>query len=398
MKLPPDNGFAGPLIGRRLWLMAPLAVGLALSACSSNRDADKSSASTMATDTTAAMPSADTTAAGGTMGKTEGTPKGPKPAWAPSLTGPMQAVIEALESFKNPPIPTLTAQQARKLPTPTDAVKKLMTEQRIPLPPSPVDTMGKALPGGVTARIYTPRGATGPLPLIVYYHGGGWVFATIDTYDASARALAEKVGAVVVSVEYRKGPEHKFPAAHDDAFAAYQWALKNAASLNADPARVAVVGESAGGNLACNVSIMARDKKATMPKAQVLVYPVAGVDMNTPSYQKNAAAKPLDKPLMAWFAKNYFRTPTDGQDPRISLYAKANLKGLPPTTIITAEIDPLMSDGQLLADKLKAAGVATTFQNYTGVTHEFFGMAAVLPEASQAQDLAADQLKKALGM
>lgn len=396
MKLTSSSGFAAPLIGRTLLFVAPLAAGLALSACSSNHEADKSATTAVATVDSTAMPAADTTAAA--SGKMEGTPKGPKPAWAPSITGPMQAVIEALESFKNPPIPTLTAQQARKLPTPTDAVKKLMAEQNIPAPPSPVDTMDKALPGGITARIYTPRGAAGPLPLIVYYHGGGWVFATIDTYDASARALAEKVGAVVVSVEYRKGPEHKFPAAHDDAFAAYQWALKNAASLKADPARVAVVGESAGGNLACNVSMMARDKKVTVPKAQVLVYPVAGADMNTPSYQKNAQAKPLDKPLMAWFAKNYFRTPADGQDPRISLYAKANLKGLPPTTIITAEIDPLMSDGQLLADKLKAAGVATIFQNYAGVTHEFFGMAAVLPEARQAQDLAATQLKKALGL
>ena len=224
------------------------------------------------------------------------------------------------------------------------------------------------------------------------------MIAPIDTYDASARAMAEQVGAVLVALEYRKGPEHKFPAAHDDAFAAYQWVLKNAASIKGDPARVALVGESAGGNLACNVAIMARDRKLTMPKAQVLVYPVAGADMNTPSYQKNAAAKPLDKPMMAWFAKNYFRTPADGQDPRISLYAKANLKGLPPTTIITAELDPLMSDGQRLADKLKAAGVSVKMQNYDGVTHEFFGMGAVLPEARQAQGLAADQLKSALGL
>ena len=184
-------------------------------------------------------------------------------------------------------------------------------------------------------------------------------------------------------------------ARKSDAFAAYQWALQNAASLNASNTRVAVVGESAGGNLACNVSLMARDKKLTVPKVQVLVYPVAQADMNTPSYRKNAAAKPLDKPMMAWFAKNYFRTPADGQDPRISL-VKANLKGLPPTTIIGAEIDPLASDGRMLADQLEAAGVTVKYQLYPGVTHEFFGMSAVLPEAREAQALAAEQLKAGL--
>jgi acetyl esterase len=378
---------------------APLGAALLLGACAGNHDADKSAANTAVDSTTvvadtSTIPAADRMA-DASMG--QGKPTGPKPAWAPTITGPMQAVIEELESFKNPPIPTLTAEQARQLPLADAAVKKLMKDQNIPLPPSKVDTTGKTLPGGLHARIYTPQGTTGPLPIIVYYHGGGWVIATIDTYDASARALAEKVGAVVVAVEYRKGPEHKFPAAHDDAFAAYEWTLKNAASIHGDPARVAVVGESAGGNLACNVSIMARDKKRPMPKAQVLVYPVASVDMTTPSYQKNAQAKPLDKPMMGWFAKNYFRTPADGKDPRISL-VNANLKGLPPTTVITAEIDPLMSDGQMLSDKLKAAGVEVTMQNYAGVTHEFFGMDAVLPEAREAQGLAVSHLKAGFGL
>ncbi|UOQ78976.1 alpha/beta hydrolase [Hymenobacter sp. 5516J-16] len=231
--------------------------------------------------------------------------------------------------------------------------------------------------------------------MVVYYHGGGWVIANLDTYDASVRGLVEKTGAIFVSVAYRQGPEHKYPTAHNDSFAAYQWVLKNAASFKGDPQKVAVVGESAGGNLAATVSMMARDKKVMLPKHEVLVYPIAGYDLNTPSYQKYAQAKPLNKPMMAWFFENYLRGAADGKSPMISL-VNANLKGLPPTTIITAEIDPLMSDGSMLADKMKAAGVPTKYQNYDGVTHEFFGMAAVVPQAGQAQDMAAAELKKAL--
>ncbi|MGN6402388.1 MAG: alpha/beta hydrolase, partial [Flavisolibacter sp.] len=202
----------------------------------------------------------------------------------------------------------------------------------------------------------------------------------------------EQTGAVVVSVEYRKGPEHKFPTAHNDAFAAYQWVLNNAASMNIDLKRIAVAGESAGGNLACNISIMARDKHIAMPVYQVLVYPVANGDMNSESYQKYAMAKPLSKPLMEWMVKNYLGDTTKAKDPRISL-VNANLKGLPPTTIIAAEIDPLQTEGKMLADKLKEAGVDVNYKLYNGVTHEFFGMANVVPDAKDAQSLASSDIK-----
>lgn len=157
---------------------------------------------------------------------------------------------------------------------------------------------------------------------------------------------------------------------------------------------IAVAGESAGGNLAANVSIMARDKGVQLPVHQVLVYPVAGSDMNTEAYQKYAAAKPLDKPMMGWFVKNYLSNMGQAKDPRINLVG-ANLKGLPATTIITAEIDPLMSDGKLLAEKLKAADVKVDSKNYDGVTHEFFGMAIIVPEAKDAQAYASSALKSA---
>jgi acetyl esterase len=320
---------------------------------------------------------------------------GPAPAWAPSIKPEMQAVIETLAGLGGKPIETLTAAEARQQPTPTDAVMKLMQQNNMPMPPATADTMSRVLMPGVKVRVYTPKSGAGPFPVIVYYHGGGWVIANLDTYDASARGLSEQVGAVVVSVAYRQAPEHKFPTAHNDSFAAYQWTLKNAASIKGDPARVAVAGESAGGNLACAVSMMARDKKVQLPRHQLLVYPIAGYDMNTPSYQKNAQAKPLNKAMMGWFFDKYLRSAADAKSPLISLVS-ANLKGMPPTTLITAEIDPLMSDGKMLADKLQAAGVPVKYQNYDGVTHEFFGMAAVVPQAKEAQAMASAELKAAL--
>ncbi|MCY7330896.1 MAG: alpha/beta hydrolase [Saprospiraceae bacterium] len=324
-------------------------------------------------------------------------PSGPKPTWGPTITDPMQTVIEKLMSFNAPPIPKSTAEEARQNPTPTDAVMALIKEKNIMVPPSMVDTMGKTIPvkgGSIHARIYTPKTGSAPFPVIVYYHGGGWVIADLDVYDASAKGLAEQVGAIVVSVAYRLAPEFKFPTAHNDSYAAYEWAVKNAVSINGDPKRIAVVGESAGGNLAAGVSMMARDKKMMVPLHEVLVYPITQTDMTTESYTKYADAKPLDKPMMSWFFDKYLPNKAAMKNPMISL-VNANLKGMPPTTIIVAELDPLQSDGQMLADKLKAAGVATMIRKYAGVTHEFFGMAAVLPEAKAAQALAADELKKA---
>lgn len=336
------------------------------------------------------------TATGTSTEKGSLKPKGDDPAWAPDgIDDEMLVVMEKLQSYGAPPIESLTPQEARKQPTPTTAVMDVIKENNIPMPPPEVDTIGKDIPvsgGSIHARIYTPRTADSVKPVIVYYHGGGWVIADLNTYDASAKGLAEKTGAVVVSVHYRQGPEHKFPTAHNDAFAAYQWVLQNAASIQGNPKMIAVAGESAGGNLACNVSIMARDKGMMLPVHQLLVYPVANNDMNSESYQKYAAAKPLNKPMMEWFAKNYLGDMAKAADPRISL-VRANLKGLPPTTIVAAQIDPLTTEGKLLADKLKEAGVEVDYKLYDGVTHEFFGMAAVVPDAKDAQSYAAGRLK-----
>lgn len=325
-------------------------------------------------------------------------PNGNAPEWGKSIKPEMQAVIEKLISYGDKPIETLSPSEARKNHTPTDAVMDLMKENNIAVPVSKVDTTGVDIDvtgGKIHTRIYTPKTGKESYPIIVYYHGGGFVIADLDVYNASAQGLAEQTESVVVSVAYRLAPEHKFPTAHNDAFAAYEWVVKNAKTIKGDTKKIAVVGESAGGNLAANVSIMARDKKIMLPLYQVLVYPIAQSDMTTASYTKYAAAKPLNKPMMSWFTKHYLNNMNEAKDPRISLF-NANLKGLPPTTIITAEIDPLHDDGTMLADKLSAAGVKVNSKNYDGVTHEFFGMATIVPQAKDAQAYAAEQLKSAL--
>jgi acetyl esterase len=324
-------------------------------------------------------------------------PKGPKPAWGPTLTPQMQTVIEALDTIAPTPITALTPQQARMQPGAADAAKRVMRAYNIPDPVMNVDTTGKDIPvtgGQIHLRLYTPKTGKASYPVVLYYHGGGWVIATNDTYAPSAQAIAEQTEAIVVSVEYRKGPEFKFPTAHNDSYAAYKWALNNASTFKGDSTRVAVAGESAGGNMAVTVSMMARDSGIRKPLHIVSVYPVASNDLSTPSKITYAMAKPLSTPALSWFLGYYLNNIAESASPLISL-VNANLSGLPPTTIIGAEIDPLQSEGKMLADKLTAARVTTTYKLYTGVTHEFFGMASIIPEAKQAQALAASQLKNA---
>ncbi len=369
-------------------LLAPvLLAGLGLASCNTNQSTETAATTT--------DPAATTMPAAGSMAAIK--PTGPAPEWAPNIAPEMLAVIEKLDSLSGPTPPhKLTPAEVRKAPSFKEAMMAVMQKYNIADPYASVDTTSKMVSPGLKVRIYTPQGATGPLPVIVYYHGGGWVIANLDTYDASQRALAAKTNAIVVGVDYRQGPENRFPAAHDDSFAAYQWVLKNAASFNGDPQRVAVAGESAGGGLAAAVSIMARDKGVQAPKHQLLVYPIAGYDMNTPSYQQHTKSKPLYKDFMGWFFTNYLRSPADGKNPMIDLVNAPNLKNLPPATVIGAEIDPLMSEGKTYADKLQAAGVPVTYKLYPNVTHEFFGMGAVVPQAEEAENLAANELKNAL--
>jgi len=318
----------------------------------------------------------------------------------PKADAQMQAVLDQLATLGGKPIETLEPAEARQQPTPADAVKALLEAQAKPTAPEAVAKVeNRTFPGpagAVNIRIYTPDNpGAGPLPVVLYIHGGGWVIADLDTYDASPRAIANAAKAIVVSTHYRQGPEHKFPASHDDTLAAYQWLLKNAAQLGGDPKRIALVGESAGGNMAANIAIAARDNNWQAPQHQVLVYPVADNDLNSPSYIENANAKPLNKPMIEWFVKHYVGDAAKTADPRIALVKQPNHANLAPATIILAQIDPLRSDGEKYAEKLRAAGVPVTVQRYDGVTHEFFGMGAVVDKARQAQQLVGERLREA---
>ncbi len=328
-------------------------------------------------------------------------PNGPKPSWAPDIDPQMLAVIEQLGAFQQPPFPEMTAFQARNAKTPAQAATALLMKTGLPPMEPKVDISHRVLkvgpPEGVLVRIYTPVQGSGPYPVIVYYHGGGWVIADLDTYEPSPKALAAKAGAVVVSVAYRQAPEHKYPAAHEDAFAAYQWVVENAAQINGDPNRIATAGESAGGNLAVAVPLMARERGVKLPVHIVSVYPIADGDTDSPSYQEYANAVPLSRPAMQWFFDLYLSSPSDARSPWISL-TSADLSGLPPTTIINAQIDPLQAEGEELAQRYRDAGIDVQQRTFMGVTHEFFGMAALLEQAVEAQEMAVTRLKGAFGM
>lgn len=318
----------------------------------------------------------------------------PLSAFAAGPTKDMKQVLDSLKEQNGKPIDTLSAEEARKQPSPADATKALITKKDGAFKPLEISKVEElqidGAEGKIPARLYRPSAETS-LPVIVYYHGGGFVIATNDTYDASARALAKNAKAIVLAVEYRKAPENKFPAAHDDAFAAYKWTLTNAKSFGGDPARVAVAGESAGGNLALNTAIRARDEGLMIPTHELLIYPVASTGMDTASYKEHANAVPLNKKEMSWFVQNYTNGTTDLKDKRLNL-VEANFKGLNPATIITAEIDPLRDEGKMLAERMRGQGVEVEYKNYDGVTHEFFGMAPVVSEATEAQKLASQGL------
>ena len=337
----------------------------------------------------------------GTMNPMNIQPMGSAPSWAPDIDPQMLAVIERLGAYEQPPFTEMTPFQVRNGKLPAEAVASLLMRTGLPPARPQVDVGHRILPvstdDGVLVRTYTPlRAGSGPFPVVVYYHGGGWVIADLDTYEPSARALAEKTGAIVVSVAYRQAPDVTYPAFHEDSYAAYDWVTKNAATIGGDPDRIATAGESAGGNLAVAVALMAQERGGRVPDAVVSVYPIADGDVESESYREHADAVPLSRGFMEWFFN--YATP----DWRTEDYEYVNLTardydGFPPTTIVNAEIDPLLSDGEELAARMEGDGVDVVREVYPGVTHEFFGMAAVLEQAVNAQQLAVDRLKEAFG-
>ena len=308
----------------------------------------------------------------------------------------MVRVLTAYQASGAKPVAKLSVERARVQPTPGDAAVAMAQQMGLPAKQpvaKVIDIQITGAAGPVAARVYDPQAGRGPAPVILYFHGGGWVTGTLDTYDASGRALAIGTGAIVLSVAYRLAPEAKFPAAQDDADASYRWLLNNAASIGADPKRIAVAGESAGGNLAIDTAIWARDKGLPAPVHELLAYPMVGTDLNTASYNETTNAVPLNRAAVEWYVAHTTNGPADLMDPRLDVIGAADLHGLPPTTIIAAQIDPLRSEDEALAHKLQTLSVPVEQRIFPGVTHEFFGMGAVVAQARAAEDFAAMRLK-----
>lgn len=312
----------------------------------------------------------------------------------------MARVLEELKALGAEPVEDLTPDEARRQPTPADAVSSLMAKYGVPASDSHIRVQEieyAAADGRLPARLYRAPGPDCTRPIVAYYPGGGWVLSSLDDYDASARAIASRTGAIVVAFETRKSPEHKFPAAHDDAVAAYRWLIEQAEFLGGSADQIAVVGESAGGNLAINVAMFARDRGMVAPVHLALIYPLAGVDMTTPSFKINEFARPLNKAVVGWILGHALFGAEDREDPRLDLVGRADFSDLPPATILTAEIDPLRSEGLDLAGKLRSAGTAVNLVDFEGVAHGFFGMGDIVRHARSAQEIVARDLSAAFG-
>jgi acetyl esterase len=266
-----------------------------------------------------------------------------------------------------------------------------------PIAMAKVENLAIDLPGRtLEARFYLPEGAGEAAGLTVYFHGGGWVIGTLDTHDGTCRAIAQKSGAAVLSIAYRLAPEHRYPAAAEDCFEATMWAAANTARLGIDGSKIAVAGDSAGGNLAAAVAIMARDAGGPAFAHQLLIYPVTDVDFDRASYVANGAGEYfLSTVGMQWFWNHYLGdTPAD-QAPLAVVLNQADLSGLAPATVITAEYDPLRDEGDAYAEKLKAAGVDVDWACAPGMIHGFFGLYQVVPDAWEWVDRGAANLRKA---
>jgi len=280
-------------------------------------------------------------------------------------------------------------------PEVTPAMMREMARQSMPpAEPPPIHSVSNtSVPGpagAIPVRLYRPN-ATARLPLIVYFHGGGFVLCDLDSHDALCRSIANATGFAVASVDYRLAPEARFPEPLEDCYAALVALVARADEWGFDPARVAVCGDSAGGNLAAAVALLARDRKGPRLRHQGLVYPVTDAACATASMQELATGYMLSRESMQWFWNSYLAGPADAADARASVLRVKDLSGLPPATVVTAELDPLRDEGEAYADRLRAAGVPVVGRRYLGMIHGFVSMPAVTPLADRAvEDLAQD--------
>jgi acetyl esterase len=249
--------------------------------------------------------------------------------------------------------------------------------------------------GDIPVRVYVPDGA-GPFPTVVFFHGGGWVIGNIDTHDVPVRRLANLVPAVVASVDYRLAPEHPFPAAPEDCYAATKWVAENIGQYGGDGSRLAVAGDSAGGNLAAVVSQMARDRGGPAIAFQLLIYPAVDARMTHGSMTENGDGYLLTKGFMEWFYGHYFANEADADDPLASPIKATSLQGLPPALVLTAEFDPLRDEGEAYADALTAAGGTAKAKRYDGMIHGFFQLGGVVDRNGELMNDCSAALRTAL--
>ncbi|MCO5246775.1 MAG: alpha/beta hydrolase [Anaerolineae bacterium] len=296
-----------------------------------------------------------------------------------SLT--MRTVLLAVRVTGGKPINEMTIPEARR------ATQARIRRRRKPIPIASIADRTIPGPAGpIPIRLYTPEGP-GPFPLVIFYHGGGFVVGDLDNDDMICRSLCHGADCVVVSVDYRLAPEHKFPAAPDDCLAATRWAAEHAVEFNADPARIALAGDSAGGNLAAVTAMRIRDEGGPRLRGQLLIYPMT--DYHTPpspSLVANASDYLVTRDMIIWFWGHYLSDASQANHPHASPLRAPDLSGLPPALVITAEYDPLRDEGERYAQRLQEAGVPTVCTRYDGMIHGFFVLDEIFKESRQAVD------------
>lgn len=298
-----------------------------------------------------------------------------------------KAVLEQMQAANMPQIHQLTPELIRQPTDPSATSGPLEEVARVEdrYIPGPI--------GDIPVRIYTPEGQR-PFPVLVYFHGGGFVTGDLDMVDGPCRMIANRAECVVVSVDYRLSPEHKFPAPLEDAYAAVKWIAENGETISVDSNRLAVGGDSAGGNLAAAVSLMAKDKNGPVISYQLLVYPTLNYSFDTESYLAFEEGYLLSTKDLEWFWNHYLQDEKDGINPYASPLLAEDLSGLPPALIIVAEFDQLRDDGEAYGKRLKEAGIPTEITRYEGMIHNFYLMPAVFPQGKEAIEQSAKALKQ----
>ncbi len=303
-----------------------------------------------------------------------------------------QARLDDAKEADAPPLNELPLDEAR---AGLDAIPK--NYGVAPKDVAAIDKVAIPGPGGeIDTRIVRPNNAgDGPLPILIYYHGGGWVLGHVESHMREARYYADGAKCIVVHPGYRLAPESRFPAAVDDCYAVLEWVHQNAGSFGGDPSRIAVGGDSAGGNLAAVIALMARDQNGPAICLQMLVYPVTDTYQETESYETRGEGYFLTKDLMTWFIDSYLNDPAERDDFRASPIRAKDFSNLPPALVTTGGYDPLNDEGEAYARKLEAAGIEVEYINYPGQIHGFVSMAGVIDEGREFMDLATASLRRA---